>query len=100
MRNASRSCRKTFSSLDDFEEHYDCTQEVLGVVSIAAITGEGCVVIQRRLLFRLVLAMVLLDIGLLSMRPKSDNDLPNAYLDGTLPHELRWLERQNSPRLS
>jgi hypothetical protein len=60
MRNASRSCRKTFSSLDDFEEHYDCTQEVHGVVSIAAVTGEGCVVIQRRLLFRLVLAMVLL----------------------------------------
>jgi hypothetical protein len=55
-----RSCRKTFSSLDGFEEHYDCTQEVRGVVSIAAITGEGCVVIQRRLLFRLVLAMVLL----------------------------------------
>jgi hypothetical protein len=57
-----RSCRKTFSSLDGFEEHYDCTQEVRGVVSIAAITGEGCVVIQRRLLFRLVLAMVLLEL--------------------------------------
>jgi hypothetical protein len=60
MRNGSRSCRKTSSSLDDFEEHYDCTQEVHGVVSFAAITGEGYVVIQRRLLFRLVLAMVLL----------------------------------------
>ena len=59
MLNASQSCKKTFSSLDDYEELYEREGRWAKSCQLARVLGRVSEVVLHGFLYRLILAVEL-----------------------------------------